>query len=99
MVMVKKSLDDLERINLLNKHPNLKPFFDRLLYVAEAGEGLSGSADEIEIMVRNEVNNFGRQTINDWAINYEVQKAAIAANSSDLKKHGKKNSIGTQRSE
>ena len=88
---------DVEFVRRLNRHPNLKARMEVLLNTADAAiEAGEMTADEAEIQLREQVRALGQNVLQDWAISKERIAASAAAENSELKRHGKKNSIGIQ---
>lgn len=91
---------DVEFLKRLNRKPHLKARMEALLNVAEAVvESGEMTADEVEIQLRQQVMNLGKDTLQSWAISKEKTIADHMAGTTGLKKHGKKKSTGTRHSE
>lgn len=89
--------EDVEFVKRLNRHPNLKTRMTVLLNTAEAAiESGELTADEAEIQLREKVRELGQNVLQDWAISKERVASVAAAENSELKRYGKKNSIGIQ---
>jgi hypothetical protein len=84
----------------LKAHPSLRERFYQILSIAEDSEGNIEKADDAEQRVIDELRRLGQEVLEDWANRKEKQKAEELKNGLDGKAvgHGKKKSIGTQRS-
>ena len=58
---------DMELLELLNRHPQIKERMVAILGLAEGSAGTVGTADEVEAMLVKEVRRLGAQTMGDWA--------------------------------
>jgi phosphoribosylpyrophosphate synthetase len=92
--------ENIEFMKRLDRHPHLKARMEALLNIAEASvESGEMTADEVEIQLREKVREMGQNTLQDWAESKEKQATLKASENHSLKRHGKKNFIGTQHSE
>ena len=92
--------EDIEFVKRLDRHPHIKARMEALLNVAEASlESGEMTADEVEMQLREKVRELGQKTLQAWAENKENRAATQASENHTLKRHGKKNFIGTQHSE
>jgi len=95
------TMTDKEFLEALEKHPNLKNRFKEVLSIANnSGHELVTLADEAEEQVISQMRQLGRETLQEWA-NNEVSRVSnnVTAQRKDAKKHIKKNSGGTLRTD
>jgi len=85
----------------LNAHPHLRDRVDQILSIIEDSEGKIDKADEAEERVIEELRQLGQEVLENWAMNKEKRKAEElkSALNREVKRHFKKNSTGTRRSE
>jgi G:T-mismatch repair DNA endonuclease (very short patch repair protein) len=85
----------------LQAHPHLRNRIHQILRIAEDAEGKIDKADEAEERVIEELRKLGQEVLQNWAVGKEKQKVDQLKEELDhsITGHGKKNSLGTQRSE
>ena len=89
--------ENIEFMRQLDRHPHLKARMKALLNMADASmESGEMTADEVEMQLREKVREMGQNALQDWAESKEKQEALKASEDRVLKRHGKKNFIGTQ---
>ena len=82
---------DLELLERLNRHPQMKERFLAILALAEEQSGEVGTADKVEELLIEEVRKLGAQTMGDWARSAH-QRVAEEVKRKDPKSYcGKKN--------
>lgn len=85
----------LER--LLRAHPELRERIESLLEIVIDSKGELDRADDAEEAVISGLQQMGRELLSSWAKEKEVRKVAqFEERESEVKKHGKKKSIGTR---
>jgi hypothetical protein len=89
-------LNDAELIRLINRHPNIKARIEALLRVADASVAGLSKADDVEMLVRDSIRGLGQNIVENWATSSECRLAAQTEKNQEVKRHTKKNSIGTQ---
>ncbi len=91
--------EDKDLLNQLNRQPNLKKRIQAILSIAnDDGEGIV-KADEAESQIIEEVRRLGNETLTEWAVS-RIEKAEADLPAGDnISRSGKKNFIGTARSE
>ncbi len=85
----------------LNAHPHLRDRIEKLLNIVEDAGGDLDKADEAERLVIEELRRLGHEALQDWAVKKESQKVEKLKSDKgrDITGHGKKNFIGTRRSD
>lgn len=80
----------------LSNHPQLFETIEALLKIVENSDGENKQADIAEQRVREKLREIGQQALSSWA-NSEQEKQLNSLRCQDpkLRKHLKKNSIGT----
>jgi hypothetical protein len=58
---------DLELLERLKAHPELKERFEAILALAEDKTGSVGTADAVEALLVEEVRRLGAEAMGDWA--------------------------------
>jgi hypothetical protein len=96
-MMKDAQLNDVDFMELVNKHPNIKARMETILMIAEASFSGLITADDVEAQVRDNVRDLGKHTIENWATSQERVLSAEFSKSKKVKKHSKKNSTGTPR--
>ena len=84
----------------LKKHPLLHQRMEALLGIVEDSEGDLDKADAAEERVIQELQQMGKEALQHWAEEKEIQKTKKYKESnpqSKIKNKGKKKFIGTQR--
>jgi hypothetical protein len=67
---------DLQLLERLNEHRELKRRFEAILALAEGEQAGERTADEIEALLIEEVRRLGAQTMGDWARGAHTRLAA-----------------------
>lgn len=94
-------MDARELTDKLNEYPALKDRFEELIHIIENPEGRTTLADDAEMCVIEELRELGQDILGQWA-NKQSNKASKLVEkgmSKQVRKRGKKNSTGTQRTE
>lgn len=84
-----------EKINLderLKKYPYLKSRLESILDIVEDPSCSVDKADEAEQLLIEEMQQFGKEALHDWAVGKEEKKVKeLLDNNDGVKKHSKKN--------
>ena len=84
-----------EKINLaerLEKYPYLKSRLESILDIVEDPSSSVDKADEAEQLLIEEMQQFGKEALHDWAVGKEEKKVKeLLDNNDGVKKHSKKN--------
>jgi hypothetical protein len=83
--------NDVELLERLNEHPQMKERFLAILSLAEDKKGAAGTADEVEALLVEEVRRLGAQTMGDWARGRHARLAAEIKAQDPTSYCGKKN--------
>jgi len=67
---------DMELLELLKRHPQIKERMVAILNLAEGAAGTVGTADEVEAMLVEEVRRLGAETMGGWARGAHQRMAA-----------------------
>lgn len=80
----------------LSNHPQLFEKIEALVQIIENNDGKNESADIAEQAVRDKLREIGQQALSTWAENEQnKQLNSLFCQQPNLRKHVKKNSIGT----
>ncbi len=82
---------DLELLERLNRHPQMKERFLAILALADDQSGEVGTADEVEALLVEEVRKLGAQSLGDWARSAHERIAAEVKRQDPTSYCGKKN--------
>lgn len=61
------SVEELDLIGRLRQQPKLRERVQRILEIANSGEGLLKTADEVEELLLEEMRRLGNATMHEWA--------------------------------
>ncbi len=81
---------DLELLERLNRHPEMKERFLAILALAEGQSAEVGTADEVEALLVEEVRRLGAQSMGDWARSAHERIAAEVKRQNPASYCGKK---------
>lgn len=92
-------LSDVELVERLNTHPDLRERIEGLLLAIENTSGELRDADAAEMQIIEEMRQLGRETLTAWAQHRVVEETEELIQSVGVWREGKKNCAGIPRSE
>jgi len=90
----RKGMSELELVEKLKEHPELKERFEELLAVVENAKGDAVKADEAEERVTEELRQMGLTAMQSWADRKNERVSVEAERRSDTARKEKKTSTG-----
>jgi hypothetical protein len=95
--MSHKDYSDISLLERINKQPGLRERIEKLVTIAEAGQGTPDNGNDIEELIIQEGRSLQREVLQSWANNKHQEIMETTHRNPDLRQSGKKKQLGIRR--